>query len=519
MLKIYRSLVVVLTVWLLVWMWLSWPAMQDDAFIHLRYAANLLRYHVISYNGAHRDYGTSSLLYVGLLAGLYKFFASPVLPRAVSSFFHLVLFGGLVWVLDRKLRSAPRLAWIFSLLLLGILATPMSVRWLDDGMETSLTLCMVSLAAILTSRLCHTRSFTKRQSAGLFVLGFVATLTRVEYLLLFGIVSLTLFVAQAALSNSPTANKSEPERPWLHIVMRCAAPVAGSVLAASIIFLTMHSLVPDTAVAKAGGFGGWKGTLDATVSVFESSLSMGALFVIFWLLTLVAVIAYKRRVTVPMLLVNSLFPITITLAAVRGQEVQGVRYFIWTLLFPVLWNMLELRWNGSNVPGRTVTTFQIFAYGVAVLLLVLQPIESKLLYREFSMRTQSLAMLRAQHLNQLGSLRLVAYDIGYVGYFTGAEVCDMAGLVNGRERAKLSTEQRVRICADEHPQIAFLTRTGIGTLNNDLPLKDWSVCSVYDLANLRRSDLHYLIAPPATAARVCKAAGSKPEPIGLLLRP
>lgn len=72
--KIYRSLTLLIAVWLLVWLRLSWPAMQDDAFIHLRYAANLLQHHMISYDGVHPDYGTSSLLYVWLLAGLRSFF-------------------------------------------------------------------------------------------------------------------------------------------------------------------------------------------------------------------------------------------------------------------------------------------------------------------------------------------------------------------------------------------------------------------------------------------------------------
>ena len=109
--KHYRSLTIVLALWLLVWLRLSWPAVQDDAFIHLRYAVNLLHDHMISYDGVHPDYGTSSLLYVFLLAGLREFFRSPVLPRAMSSIFHVTLFAGLALALPRALRSAPKLAW------------------------------------------------------------------------------------------------------------------------------------------------------------------------------------------------------------------------------------------------------------------------------------------------------------------------------------------------------------------------------------------------------------------------
>ena len=41
-------------------------------------------------------------------------------------------------------------------------------------------------------------------------------------------------------------------------------------------------------------------------------------------------------------------------------------------------------------------------------------------------------------------MKLVAFDIGYIGYFTESPVCDMAGLVNGRARAALPFEERVR---------------------------------------------------------------------------
>jgi hypothetical protein len=516
MLKIYRSLTIVFAVWLLVWLRLSWPAVQDDAFIHLRYAVNLLQHHMISYDGVHPDYGTSSLLYVGLLAGLRSFFTSPVLPRAVSSVFHVLLFGGLVWAFARSLRSAPKLAWGFALLLLAVLVTPMAVRWLDDGMETSLTLCLISLLAFSISRLCHSATVSSRSVAWLFVLGFVATLTRVEYLLLMGIASLTLFFARLSLPGEAAARRGFSAR--LRLAACCAAPLLGSLLAATLIFYTMHALVPDTAIAKSDGPGEWLGTLISSLSVLVSSLSFGVLLFLFWILTAVAAIAYKRRITLPILLANSLFFITLALAALRGQQVQGIRYFAWTLLFPILWNTLELRW--SELPAHSTTRLLRFAtYGMAGMLVVLLPIESKLLYGLFRARSQSLAEFRAQHLEQLSSMKLVAFDIGYVGYFTGSQLCDMAGLVNGRARARLPFAQRVNLCAAEHPQYAFVSRFSLDALNNSLDLKGWSICSVYDFANLRASDLHYLIASPEATPAVCAAAGNPPKPLEPVLQP
>lgn len=515
--KIYKSLTLLFAIWLLVWLWLSWPAMQDDAFIHLRYAVNLLQHHMISYDGVHPDYGTSSLLYVWLLAGLRSLFTSPVLPRAVSSAFHVLLFGGLVAAFMRALRPAPKLAWAFALFLLALLVTPMAVRWLDDGMETSLTLCLVSLLAFSISRLGHSERISNGSVAWLFALGFIATLARVEYLLLLSVASLTLFLMRQSRPEEASTKGNLLAR--LSCAARCATPLFGSLLAAAIIFCTMHTLMPDTAVAKAGGSGAWLPTLFVILMVLASSMSFGALLALFWVLTAAAVIAYKRRITPPILVANSLFPITVMLAAARGQQVQGVRYFLWTLLFPILWNTLELRWKFS-VPARSTARILRFAtYSLTVILLVLLPFESIMLYTEFRARAQSLADFRAQHLERLSSMQVVAFDVGYIGYFTQSPLCDMAGLVNGRARALLPFHERVNLCAAERPQYAFVSGFSLGELNNSLDLKGWSICSVYDLANLRTSDLHYLIASPAATPEVCAAAGNKPQSLEPLLHP
>ncbi len=517
MAKIYRGLTLVFALWLLVWLRLSWPAMQDDAFIHLRYAANLLQHHMISYNGVHSDYGTSSLLYVWLLAGLRAFFTSPVLPRAVSSVFHVLLFGGLVWGFARALRSAPRLAWGFALLLLAVLVMPMAVRWLDDGMETSLALCLVSLTVFSISRLGHREDVAPGSVVWLFVLGFAATLTRVEYLLMVGVASLTLFFARLSLANEQGPGRGVAAR--LRLAAVCAGPLLGGLLAAALIFCTMHALVPDTAIAKGNDHAPWLGTLHAVASVLASSLSLGVFLVLLWVLTAVAEIAYKGRVTLAMLAANSLFPVVVALAALRGQEVQGIRYFVWTLVFPILWNTLELRWAELEPRRLMVRALGGATLAVAGALLILVPVESTLLYREFRVRERALAEFRGQHLERLRSMTLVAYDIGYIGYFTESPVCDMGGLVNGRVRAALPYPERVKLCVAEHPQYAFVSNSNLGFLNFMLDMKGWSVCSVYDLANLRASDLHYLVASPEATAEVCGAAGNAPQPLELLLHP
>jgi hypothetical protein len=513
--KIYRGLTIVLTLWLLVWLRLSWPAMQDDAFIHLRYAVKLLHHHMISYDGVHPDYGTSSLLYVSLLAALRSLSTSPILPRVVSSVFHLSLFAGLVVGFGRALREGSKLAQGLAFLLLAFMVAPMAVRWLDDGMETSLALCLVALIAFATSRLCHKQVNSGRSFVWLFVLGLAATLVRVEFLLLLGIASSTVFAAR--LSRSSDSSQQSVAYARLRIALRCASPLVGGLVAAAIIFFTMHALIPDTAIAKGGNGSAWFATFGAAISVLVSSLSLGILLLVFWLLTAAAIIVCQRCVSLPVLLANSLFPITLVLAAARGQQVQGIRYFVWTLVFPIIWNVLELRWTVEPAPS-TARALRIATYALAGLFVVVLPVESTLLYREFRIRSRSLAEFRTQHLEQLSGMQIVAFDVGYIGYFTESPLCDMAGLVNGRARARLPFAQRVDLCVAQHPPYAFVSQFSLDELSHRIDMRDWSICSTYDFANLRGSDLHYLIASPAATPEVCAAAGNPPQPLKPLLQ-
>ncbi len=102
--KINRIVILLMAAWLVASIIFSWAFILDDALIHLRYADNLLHTHRITYDGVHSNYGTSSLLYVTILAILRSVIQSPNLPRGLSSFVHLLLFSGLA-ILIAKLTS------------------------------------------------------------------------------------------------------------------------------------------------------------------------------------------------------------------------------------------------------------------------------------------------------------------------------------------------------------------------------------------------------------------------------
>lgn len=514
--------------WLAAWMAFSWPAIQDDALIHLRYAENLVRFHSITYDGVHPNFGTSSLLYVGLLAAATYLIKSPALPRLISNLAHAALFGGLAWLLLTKIPRPSRLVSLLSFTLLALLISPSSIRWLDDGMETGIVLCAISFVAWLAFEESRRSATTRRRFIELTLLGYMLALLRTELAMLAGLASLAIVAEQVAREGEFTL------RGCLRALLRSSHLVIGCLLACATILLAMGVLLPDTALAKAEGIEAWRRVLFATAVVLTSSFAIGAGLALFWLVTL-GIVVLRRRLSASTVVVNLVFPVLLSLSMLRGQDIQGVRYLLWALLFPSIWNILTLGLREDEasadgavedstvdiVMGRAAfvrrgvdegTRFEMgLVYAFVVLLFLELPFESRMMYHVLRSRAATMREFNGQHLERLAGLQGVSMDIGYIGYFTHARICDMSGLVNGRAVARMKTPDRVRRCAEEHPEFAFGNSDQLGALTSYLAMGGWRVCSGYDFRNLRKADMHYLVAPPATADRVCRSTGVAPE--------
>jgi hypothetical protein len=493
-----RLVIVLFGVWLACWLVLSWPAVQDDALIHLRYADYLWQRHFITYDGIHPSYGTSSLLFVGLLAALRSFTASAELSRAVSTFFHVLLFAGVasyaLFAL-RKTRSWLRLLWLALLLLLAV---PSAVRWLDDGMETGLVLCFVGVVAWQTHRL----SLRDPGVAGCVVsaaLGFALVLLRTELASVALLASLTLWLARTGSGAK-----------WGGL-FRSSHFTVGAVCAAILIRLWLHSFLPDTALAKSHGIAAFGSSLQAAATVLTGAMLFGLGLCALWLLTAAFALRQRDARMLPTLAANALFPLVLLASCLRGQEIQGARYLVWCFFFSIAWNLLELARSDEESVTATWATYVVAAF--VVLCLIVLPVESKLMYRVLRTRVHTMQQFRSEDLasalyGQLG----VASDVGYISYFSDDAICDLAGLVNGRAAAQLTPLQREQGCAAEHPGFALVNASQAGALAEYLDLKTWRVCGAYDFGNLRVPDRHFLLVKPELAKAACHATGFAAAP-------
>src|SRR6266567_477453 len=101
--------------WVMAWIWAARYYYRDDALIHLRYADMLRDRGFLTFDGVHPSHGTSSLLYVALLAVAGRLAYTIFLPKVLSVLGYVALLG---LILRRSLKAegiAPRL-WFLLLI-------------------------------------------------------------------------------------------------------------------------------------------------------------------------------------------------------------------------------------------------------------------------------------------------------------------------------------------------------------------------------------------------------------------
>ena len=206
--------------------------MLDDAFIHLRYADNLLSRGAFEYNPGEPSYGTSSPLFVLLLAALRWLPVDYQLPKLLSGAAWVLLLAS-VWRLSASHQNPTRSALV---LFAVAVASPFGCRWLASGLETSL----VALWSLATALLCA-GLLCGRESRGitLSAAGIAATgvLLRIE---------LTVLVAVLILLCAIRAGRTGAS------LAPVASALCGLGAGLALLWVMFGRILPDTAIAKSG---------------------------------------------------------------------------------------------------------------------------------------------------------------------------------------------------------------------------------------------------------------------------
>jgi hypothetical protein len=497
--------------WLCYWLIHTRYALLDDALIHLRYADFLHRYHAITFDGIHHSFGTSSLLYVTLLAVLRGFSDSALLSKFVSDSSYVLLIG-VIFALIANLKR-HMLSQLLLVELVVCLLSPMGIRWLTDGMETSLTNLLVVALAIVVKTEQRNRSESGIRYLLLVLFGAALVYLRIELSLLIALCSLSIALVKYS------------DKKKLSVAVLGASPLSlGALLAMLSIRIVMGSFLPDTALAKSGHPSIQPAI--GTLHVLGSSLLLGVGCALCWgqsaLLTLRRMSQSKDGHAIPagklgaFVLENSAIFLIVTLSCLRDQRIQGVRYVIWALIFGVVANALRLARQEFEEPGTGLLDRTEKRLAVLFFILVVSalPLDWRLADRAMRGRAKTFLEMRAANLDLVfRDQPILASDVGFISYFTQGRTCDIAGLVNGREMAAMTLEQREAYCVRQSPAMLFLTVDQVHGMEHFMNLDGWSVCGVYDFQNVHGNDRHYLIASPVNAEAVCRELGSISRPL------
>lgn len=395
----------------------------DDAFIHLRYAEFLSRTGVIQFNAAEPSYGTSSPLFLYILAALLKLGVSSIwTPKIVSIFFYGVL-SLQIWRLGKDAApSASTNVWLILLLLL----MPMSSRWLSNGMETSLVACVALYAGrILTRDVPNTSTFTKWVAVW-----FIACITRPEFL------ALALLAIACVLAAQRTGR--------VRTVSAVALAMSLSLVQYILVF---GHISPDTAIAKSTGFSPLIGltqlpsVIVTTMGTLITASTLGAALTVVLLWAISHVVTQRPRSPRLFLSLTAFLGLLFMIAA-RGQAIQGVRYFVFIIFF-----MIPIVAHESGkltaISASSVTRNISGAKSSAVVAALIFILDALLCWPVMIGRSETTLKFMQQDFSDAQGKSCVGYEVGYISYFTDCRMYDMAGLVNGREVAKLDRDQRI----------------------------------------------------------------------------
>ncbi|MFT5486209.1 MAG: hypothetical protein ACI9JL_004083 [Paracoccaceae bacterium] len=487
--------------WVFYWILIGQDYVLDDAMIHMKFGELLLEHGFFTGDGKTLSYPSSPVFTViAAISGwvLGTFFATKI----ISILAYLALLGYLA-------RSIAKTQWPINVgfyLILAATLSPFGIRWLTDGMETSLHILLsVMLADIVVSSDRHRkRSFLKY--VALMLMGALLTGLRLESAFLIAISSLYLVFRDLSGAG---------ERINLSLVFRSAISNAhlsfGVLIALGLMWAGFGHLLPDTAVAKELG-------LDPARSIYMVVHGTGATFsfgILLWLAITVSigVLLYglKRNADPASLILVLIVPLGILLIVMTGVDVQSIRHFSWLLYFgAVAASLRNVEHFRQVMPGTgRISRSKAIRSIVAALVIITSAswiVESIFVNRIMVTSGETLRSIAAVPMDKLRDKRGIAGDVGFAMYFSGASICDFNGLINGRTFAAMSFDERVRSCVSGQHEFLFVSPLQLEILNKATSgrYESWIVCGTFTFENVLNSSTHRLLLHPALAGDLCK---------------
>lgn len=411
-----------LAVALLLALALMWPVrgyLTDDTFIHLTFARNLATGKGFVFNPGEHVYGSTSPLWVALIAdgialGLDGVATARVLG-GIATLWSIVLFLQLMRRNLRmpELRALATITWA---------SHAWMIRWSLSGMETPLAVALVLAGFVAFTEGRQWGSRPVRTGA----LWALAALTRPEAVFLLLLWSVFLVI---------DTDSREGIRRLVAGLLPPLVIYGGWLLFARLYF---HTFWPNTLAAKVAGGTGWAYLADGLLRQVKI---MGATDAALAGALLAALIfggarLWPKRPSAQRLLPWVWVAVVPVLYVMRGVPVLS-RYLL--PLMPILawlaWRAVERWWAGGEPSPELRRGAALLGVGLAALALV----QNSFTYsyavlpqvRSFTagLHQSLIPWGRWFHDHAAADAQIAAPDIGAIGYYSHRPVLDLAGLV------------------------------------------------------------------------------------------
>lgn len=376
--------------------------MLDDAYIHLRYAWQLLHEHRLEFNPGQRSAGSSAVGYTVVLAALGSVLprdAWPGMVQALSVACWMVSWATWGALLARLMPvsgtpgtvSLGRWGCItFGIALLFL--PPATARWLHDGMETSMVMaCALGVAVALDRLATAGTKHSLWPYVGLGGLIAAPFLVRIDGLLISGgAAALTLYRLTGA-------------KRWVALGVATFFVVVNI----GVLFEIYGGQFPDSMAAKAGAGVSGLGWL---VGFCRAMVTVSPLWFVFLAFPLLA--WGRRGLLVELIIVFGPFAAIFAAGLLRKQAIHGARYFLPTMAWSMASAAHLLAYHGFVIRldlrrhRRTLVGLGLIA-GIHTLALLPRTLTAKGSYNlPYQVRGEQ--------------VRLMLFDVGIIGWDSNA---------------------------------------------------------------------------------------------------
>ncbi len=386
---------------------IHFPYTPDDTYIYLQYAKNIVNGYGISFNNGIPSYGCTGPLWLFLSAVVEFVFNDAWFWVKVLDILFFI-FSALIflWLLNEKFVHKESVIMGFCFFALDV----WGIRWAGSGMETSFSLFVAVVILYL---------YEQKKMYSSLALSAILVLIRPEALLLYCLLCLDILI-----------NETKDKKRFVKIILPFSIVVLPWIVFSDYYF---GALLPNTLMGKTTSH---MSIVDSVKVFFEIGVILfSAQPIIVLLLTALPALIFLKKIELsPKTTKYFLWPIFLIVFYAVGNVQVVSRYLIIIMPSIVFGAIVVIDKIISNNELFFQRKKQLFIVAFAITILTNQIVYWNIIYphtKSFQKVTELCLKPMAYWLkeNSVANAKVIAPDVGIIGYYSDRIIYDPAGLI------------------------------------------------------------------------------------------